>query len=126
MRLAIFTLVQHSYSEGTYYGYAPYVNEMNIWVKYADELIIVGITKFNNEIDAIDTAYIHKNISFVSVPNFNILGILDILKTLIKFPYIFLKCAQVMRKADHIHLRCPSNVGLVACFAQLLFPSKRC
>ena len=29
-----------------------------------------------------------------------------------------------MRKADHIHLRCPGNIGLVASFAQIFFPSK--
>ncbi|NRR92019.1 glycosyltransferase family 4 protein [Winogradskyella undariae] len=124
MKLAIFTLVQHSTKDGKYYGYAPYVNEMNIWAKYADELVVLGIDKPNNEVDAIDTAYTHNNISFVAVPNFNILGFIDVLKTLILFPYIFLKCVQVMRQADHIHIRCPSNVGLVACFAQLLFPSK--
>ena len=29
-----------------------------------------------------------------------------------------------MKWADHIHLRCPSNVGLLGCFVQMLFPSK--
>ncbi|EPR74683.1 Glycosyl transferase, group 1 [Winogradskyella psychrotolerans RS-3] len=125
MKLAIFTLVQHSNKGGKYYGYAPYVNEMNVWGTYADDIVVVGINKPNNEVDAIDTAYTQKNIRFVPVPNFNILGGVAILKTLIKFPYIFFKCVRVMRKADHIHIRCPSNVGLIACFAQVLFPSKQ-
>ena len=29
-----------------------------------------------------------------------------------------------MRKADHLHLRCPGNIGLLACLVQVLFPSK--
>ena len=26
--------------------------------------------------------------------------------------------------ADHIHLRCPGNIGLIGCFVQILFPNK--
>ncbi|TXD81683.1 glycosyltransferase family 4 protein [Subsaximicrobium wynnwilliamsii] len=125
MRLAIFTLVQHSFEDGHFYGYGPYVNEMNLWGRYVDELIVVGIKKPNNEVDAIDTPYKNKKITFVPVPNFNILGLLDVFKTSFKVPYIFFKCIQVMRQADHIHLRCPANVSLVACFAQIFFPYKK-
>lgn len=125
MKLAIFTLVQHSFKDGRYYGYAPYINEMNLWGKYADEVIVVGIKKPSNEVEAIDTAYHHKKLRFIPVPNFNILGVSAVLGTLFKVPYIFYKCIQVMRQADHIHLRCPANVSLVACFAQIFFPNKK-
>lgn len=125
MTLAIFTLVQHSFKDGHYYGYAPYVNEMNLWGNYVDEVIVVGIKKSTNIPDELDGAYNHKSMKFVPVPNFNILGITDTLKTLFKVPYVFFKCIQVMRQADHIHLRCPANVSLVACFAQIFFPNKK-
>jgi glycosyltransferase involved in cell wall biosynthesis len=29
-----------------------------------------------------------------------------------------------MKKADHIHLRCPGNIGLLGCFVQIFFPKK--
>jgi len=29
-----------------------------------------------------------------------------------------------MKRADHIHLRCPGNIGLLGCFVQIFFPSK--
>jgi len=125
MKLSIFTLVQHSFKDGRYYGYAPYVNEMNIWGKYADDIVVVGIKKPKNELDAIDTYYEHPHLKFVPVPNFNLLSVIDIIKTFFKVPYIFFKCIQVMRHADHIHLRCPANVSLVACFAQIFFPNKK-
>lgn len=125
MKLAIFTLVQHSFKEGRYYGYAPYVNEMNLWGNHVDELMVVGTKKPSNEVEGIDTYYHHKQLTFVPVPNFNILSPVEALKTVIKLPYIFFKCVQVMRQADHIHLRCPANVSLVACFAQIFFPNKK-
>ncbi|EGV44277.1 glycosyltransferase family 1 protein [Bizionia argentinensis JUB59] len=125
MKLAIFTLVQHSFKDSQYYAYAPYVNEMTLWGNYADELIIIGVKKVTNEVDEIDSAYKHSHLEFIPVPNFNVLGIIDVFKTLFKTPYIFFKCIQVMRQADHIHLRCPANVSLVACFAQILFPNKK-
>ncbi|WP_434035432.1 glycosyltransferase [Formosa sp. 4Alg 33] len=125
MKLAIFTLVQHSIKNDTYYGYAPYVREMNLWTKYVDAVTVVGIQKPNNEVDAIDCAYTSPNLKFVAVPNFSLLGIVAVLKTLIVLPVVFFKCVSAMRKADHLHLRCPSNIGLVACFAQIFFPSKQ-
>lgn len=29
-----------------------------------------------------------------------------------------------MKNADHIHLRCPGNIGLLGCLVQILFPAK--
>ena len=29
-----------------------------------------------------------------------------------------------MQKTNHIHLRCPGNIGLLGCFVQIVFPSK--
>ncbi|WP_159023065.1 glycosyltransferase [Formosa sp. L2A11] len=125
MKLAIFTLVQHSLKANRYYGYAPYVREMNLWTKYVDDVTVVGIHKPNNTVDAIDCAYTAPSLDFVAVPNFSLLGVKQILRTLVVLPIVFFKCIQAMRKADHIHLRCPSNVGLVACFAQMFFPFKQ-
>ncbi|WP_066219213.1 glycosyltransferase family 4 protein [Formosa haliotis] len=124
MKLAIFTLVQHSKKDNTYYGYAPYVREMNLWSRYVNDVTVVGIQKPNNVVDAIDCAY-NQDIKFVAVPNFSLLGFAAIIRTLLVLPIVFFKCVNVMRQADYIHLRCPANVSLVACFAQILFPSKQ-
>ena len=42
MKLAIITHVQHIKHGNHYYGYAPYMREMNIWLKHVDEVIIVA------------------------------------------------------------------------------------
>jgi len=125
MKLAIITIVQHSYKDQTYYGYAPYVREMNLWGKYVDELLVLGPRKKTNTIDAIDTFYQHRQLRFFSVPSFNILSIWQALRAIFVIPMIFIKCCLVMYKADHIHLRCPGNISLVACIAQIFFPFKK-
>ena len=125
MKLAIFTIVKHSQKDGHYYGYAPYVREMNLWGGYVDEVIVVGPKQESNQIDAIDTAYTHQNLRFVAVPNFNILSFFQAFKALTVLPVIFYRILKVMRQADHIHLRCPGNISLVACVAQVFFPNKK-
>lgn len=124
MKLAIVTIVKHSYVDGAYYGYAPYVREMNLWGNYVDEMLVIGPKQEDNHIDAIDAEYTHAKIDFVAVPNFNILSAYETLKTVFKIPVIFFKCLVVMQKADHIHLRCPGNISLIACIAQIFFPKK--
>jgi len=42
MNFLIITHVPHIYQNKEWYGYAPYVREMNIWLKYVDEVTIVS------------------------------------------------------------------------------------
>jgi len=125
MKLAIFTIVKHTNHKQQYFGYAPYVREMNLWGRYVDELIVVGPMHETNTIDAIDTYYEHEQIQFIRVPNLNILTLWQKLRSIFVVPIIFFRCCYAMYKADHIHLRCPGNISLIACFAQILFPFKK-
>ena len=123
MKLAIFTLVQHSKIDETYYGYGPYVREMNLWGKYVDELLVLG-TKSSQGPSKIDAAYDHKKLRFYQAPKISLLSLFEVLRTMVLTPFIFLQCLWIMTQADHIHLRCPANISLVACFAQIFFPRK--
>ncbi|OHT44592.1 glycosyltransferase family 4 protein [Flavobacterium tructae] len=123
MKFAIITHVQHIESVNQYFGYAPYVREMNIWFKYVDEVIIVAPLKIDN-LTKIDAAYKHDNIDFIEVPDFSFNSFNARLKAVFKFPIIFRSVFYAMKKADHIHLRCPGNMGLIACLVQILFPNK--
>ncbi|WP_298516031.1 glycosyltransferase family 4 protein [uncultured Kordia sp.] len=124
MKFLIITHVLHAKKEAKYLAYAPYVKEMNLWLKYVDKVTIVAPLLADKEIRPIDIAYQHDNIDFRSIPAFNLLSIKSILKTLLVLPVIFFKIIGAMRKADHIHLRCPGNIGLIGCIAQIFFPSK--
>ena len=96
---------------------------MNIGLKYADELIVVA-PLVNDKPTAIDSLYEHQNINFRQVPNFNITTFKNGISTVFKIPKIVVEIFKAMQQADHIHLRCPGNIGLVACMVQILFPNK--
>ncbi|MBZ4041936.1 glycosyltransferase [Flavobacterium hibisci] len=123
MKFTIITHVNHTEKEGQYFGYAPYVREMNVWSKYIDELIIVApfIQVSNTEIDS---AYNHKSIKFLKIENIDLLGFKSICNAILKIPKIGWQIFKAMKESDHIHLRCPGNIGLLGCFVQILFPTK--
>ena len=123
MKFAIITHVIHGESQGTYFGYAPYVREMNVWLKHVDEVLIVAPLR---EVipTSIDLDYEHSRITFRKVPEFHLLNFKSTLKAIFLLPKISFEIYQAMKAADHIHLRCPGNMGLLGCVVQLLFPKK--
>lgn len=124
MKFAIITNVCHIRSNSQYFGYAPYIREMNIWLKNVDEVIIVAHSTSGNP-TGIDLPYEHDQINFYKVPDFNFVNARNSFKSIFKLPKIFWNIFCAMKKADHIHLRCPGNMGLVACVVQIFFPTKR-
>ena len=122
MTFVIITHVPHLIMQNKYFAYGPYVLEMNIWTQYADEVIIVA-PKTNLE-TPINTPYEHQNIKFIAIESFDILSLKGIFSAVLKTPIISWKIFKAMQNADHIHLRCPGNVGLLGCLVQILFPNK--
>lgn len=109
--------------QNQYFAYAPYVREMNIWTKQLDKVIIVA-PESKSKKTAIDIPYEHENIEFVAVNRFDVLDLKSIFYTVFKIPGICWRIFSAMQKADHIHLRCPGNMGLLASIIQILFPNK--
>src|SRR5690554_3405822 len=124
MTILIITHVNHHKEQNNYYAYAPYVREMNIWLRYVDEVIIVAPLEKKYK-TPIDIAYTHDNINFCKVVSFDITGFNQIVKTILSIPRICYTVFKAMQKADHIHLRCPGNMGLLGCIVQILFPNKK-
>jgi glycosyltransferase involved in cell wall biosynthesis len=122
MKLTIFTSVEHVLQGNKYYGYGPYIREMNIWIKYVDEVTIVAPRSKNGDILPMDLYYVHPNLKFVEIPSFNLTTFANVLRTLVVTPLILYRMINVLRKVDHVHLRCPSNTGLLGCIAQIFFP----
>ena len=124
MKFLIITHVSHIKMNQNFYGYSPYIREMNIWMKHVDEVIVVAPI-IDSELNPIYEKYSHSNISFCEAAEFEITSLTSVFKTLIKLPEIFNSVYKAMSQASHIHLRCPGNMGLVGAIVQILFPNKQ-
>tara|TARA_R110000868_G_scaffold357427_4_gene618918 strand:+ start:974 stop:2089 length:1116 start_codon:yes stop_codon:yes gene_type:complete len=124
MKFALFTHVPHIKQNKKYFGYSPYIREMNIWGKYAEDFIVVAPLQYANK-TAINSAYCHSNLKFKRVASFEVTSIKTAFWTIIRLPKLIWTIFSVMNKSEHLHLRCPGNIGLLACFVQILFPNKK-
>ncbi len=122
MRFLIITHVQHKAHNGKIYAYGPYVREMNLWFKHVDEVIVVAPLR-NEAPTPIDEPYA-KRVRFLRVPAFSLIGAKEMLKTLVKLPWIKMQIFRGMWAADHLHLRLPGNMGLLGSMMQTVFPHK--
>ena len=123
MKLAVITHILHKQKNGEYFSYEPYIREMNIWFKYASEVIIVAPLS-KDSITKIESKYLKGTISFKTIPQISFLSLSMILKSILMIPFIAFRILKAMNAADHIHLRCPGNIGLIGCVLQIFFPKK--
>jgi glycosyltransferase involved in cell wall biosynthesis len=122
MKLLIVSTAPFLYKKGDIYAYSPYVNELALWEKYADKIAFccpiwekengLLVSKLPFQID-----YHFKSIDF------NLNSFINIIKTFFYGFYNIFVLYRAMLWADHIHLRCPGNVGLLGCFIQVFFPN---
>lgn len=124
MKFCIITHVQHIKKEDQYFAYAPYVQEMNIWLKYIDQVIIVAPIQ-KTTISPIEISYQHNDLIFKEVASFEITSLKQLFFSIIRLPKIIRAIYKAMKMADHIHLRCPGNMGLLGAIVQILFPKKK-
>ena len=124
MNFLIVTHVTHKYHENRYYGYAPYIREMNLWNANIQKVIIIAPLESKGPEKEIEIAYDHSDITFIKIPSFSFTSLKNSIKALFVIPYILMKLFGAMRRVDHIHLRCPGNIGLLGCLVQILFPKK--
>jgi len=121
-KLLIISLAPTILKEGKYWSYSPYVNEMDVWFKYADEQRILA--PFTYPEDVLIKPFSTSSIKRYYIPFFAFNSIFNMLKALLFMPLIVFQMIRAMAWADHIHLRCPANVSLVASFVQIVFPWK--
>lgn len=121
MRFLVITNAPTLERKGQQCAYAPYVNEMDLWFKHIDEAVIVSPTSYDHELLI---SSFKKQPNVVSIPSLDFTTLYKVVRSVFLLPMIVIKLAMEMRKADHIHLRCPGNIGLIGCFVQMLFPKK--
>ncbi len=123
MKLAVITHTPHWKENKDHYAYGPYVREMNVWATYSDEVIVVAPLA-KKEKSQIHWKYA-KEITLKEVNGLSFVSFRESLSSLFKLPWICYIIFRAMQEADHIHLRCPGNIGLLGCLVQILFPQKK-
>jgi len=124
MRFLIISDLIHKAYEDEILTYGPYIKEINLWLNHVDEVEIVAPVVYK-EPNAIDLSYKHTKIYLNSVPSLNLLTWANRIRTLFFLPYVLSKLFFAMQRADHIHLRCPNNMGLLGAMVQVFFPQKK-
>lgn len=124
MKFLIITHVVHKKVDDELFAYEPYVREMNLWAKHVDEIKIIAPLRYSNP-TKIDTAYSTDKISIKSVPSFNFINIINGIKACFSIPVILYSIIRGCIWADHIHVRCPGNMGLLGSFVQIFFQRKK-
>ena len=123
MKFLIITHAVHGFKDKLF-CYGPYVREMNVWTKYADEVCIVAPVELS-KMSSIDLEYDHKRATIIKIPSINFQNISNSLSSIYNLPLIFFRIFKEMKSADHIHLRCPGNIGMLGCIVQIFFPNKK-
>ncbi|MGV7105403.1 glycosyltransferase [Flavobacterium sp. U410] len=106
------------------YMYGPYQKEMKIWARH------VGHIQFCCPIWKDDRKLLVDEISFpvlrtIELKEFDIKSVTKIPQAFYYSLLNFWIIVRAMKTADHIHLRCPGNIGLLASIAQIFYPNKK-
>ena len=105
MKFLIITHVPHIKVNHEYFGYATYVREMNIWLRYVDEVVVVA-PLVSESLTPIHESYVTNSpIRFVKVPEFDFTSFRNQLKAIPRAFVALVKIYHAMQQADHIHLR---------------------
>ncbi|NNC50924.1 MAG: glycosyltransferase family 4 protein [Flaviramulus sp.] len=123
MVIVIITHVPHKIFHREIFAYAPYVREMNLWFKYVNKVVLIA-PKVETKPTPIEIPYKHDNILFHTINSVEFTSFKSSVISVIKIPSIIWTIFKTCKKADHIHLRCPGNIGLFGCFVQVFFPKK--
>ena len=110
-------------------AYAPYVNEVNLWADAFTKVTV--LSPLDNQTDNDETfkikkkilsAYNHKNLNHKALSTLHFKSASLGLKSVLNTPKNLFRINRECSTADHIHLRCPGNIGLLGCLVQIFFP----
>ncbi len=123
MKLLIISTAPFILKDEKCFAYSPYVKELVIWEKYVNEVsFCCPVWQNQNGLLVEEIPFeIKKHYELIE---FNLNSFVNAVQA---FFYAFRNSFiifKTMYQADHIHLRCPGNIGLIGCLVQVLFPFK--
>ena len=123
MKLVVFSSAPIIKLNEKFFMYSPYEKEMQLWAKYSDEIQFC-CPVWNEDRNLLVSQIKFSILESIALSEFSVGNIkaafFSITKVLKNIFIIF----KTMQQADHIHLRCPGNIGLISCILQVFFPSK--
>lgn len=123
MKFLVISSAPFIYKKDSIFAYGPYVSELQIWERYADEIVFCCPT-WETEKGLLVSEIPFEITSHHKVADFNLNSFASILKAPLFVFRTLYTLFVAMQTADHIHLRCPGNIGLLGCCAQIVFPNK--
>lgn len=122
MKLLVISNAPIIYKTDKTFAYSPYVKELMVWEKYADIVFCCPIWKNDRGLLINEIPFsISKHYQLFDT---NLKSLKEIVKTFFLSFCNFFILLKAMNNAEHIHLRCPGNIGLLGCVAQIFFPNK--
>jgi glycosyltransferase involved in cell wall biosynthesis len=122
MKLLIVSTAPFLYKQHGIYAYSPYVNELVIWERYVEEIAFC-CPIWENENGLLISKLPFEIASHFKLIDFNLNSLSNIIRAFYFGFYNLFVLFRAMLWADHIHLRCPGNIGLLGCLLQVLFPN---
>ncbi|MFH7004562.1 glycosyltransferase [Flavobacterium bizetiae] len=123
MKLLIVSTAPVIYKDKIQFAYSPYVKELVVLEKFADEFIFC-CPVWRNEKGLLITKIPFTVKKHFKLIDFNLGSFSSFFKAFFFSFYNLAVLFKAMKNANHIHLRCPGNIGLLACLVQVLFPKK--
>jgi glycosyltransferase involved in cell wall biosynthesis len=121
MKLVVVSSAPFIYKENRIYAYSPYVNELIIWQNHVDGIAFC-CPSWPDDKGLLITEIPFKIEKQFTLIDFNVTTVLNSFKAFFYSLLNFFVIYQAMRSANHIHLRCPGNIGLLGSVVQVLFP----
>jgi glycosyltransferase involved in cell wall biosynthesis len=109
--------------EQTYSAYSPYEKEMQIWARHAKSIAFC-CPIWKDSRGLLNAPISFKIDTIIPLKEFDIKSISSLIKSIyfsISNCFIIFKA---IKNADHIHLRSPGNIGLLASIVQIFYPKK--
>ena len=122
MKLLVVSSAPLIFKESKVFAYSPYVNEMAIWSKYAT--ISFACVEWKEPNGLLISEIPFEIERFFKLADFNIKSKKNIFSAFFNSIANIFILMKAMKTADHIHLRCPGNMALLGCIAQIFFPRK--
>ncbi|WP_035336248.1 glycosyltransferase [Dokdonia sp. PRO95] len=123
MKLLVITDAHLITQNGQKVAYAPYVKEMNLWMSQVDHTTFICPNKIRGPL--LGLPFEIQDFKQIALRRLEFHTLISALISFLTIPYQAIVLWNAMRKADHIHLRCPGNLALLACLIQITLPRKR-